>query len=236
MEIWISALTLGLLGSFHCIGMCGPIAIALPLNNRNWFLRVSGALLYNIGSAFTYAFMGALFGFLGKGLVLTGLQQWVSILMGIIMVLSVVFPYIGKMSQPLNHLSFKLTVPIKKPLSQLFQKRSAYSLFLIGLLNGFLPCGLVYIALAGAVATGDMLLGAVYMFLFGLATLPVMFLLNMAGNMVSLRFRNLIRRIIPVFIVIIGLLFILRGMNLGIKYISPKLEKKAETTQMNCCN
>lgn len=230
MEL-LAALTLGLIGSFHCIGMCGPIAIALPLTHSNWLSKILGASIYNIGRALTYGLMGVFFGLLGKGFKLAGLQQWVSILMGAIMIISVLFPVLFKNWSQLDGLINKFVSQLKKAFSNLFKNHSYNSLFLIGLLNGFLPCGLVYMAIAGAVATGEVLNGVMYMIIFGLGTLPVMLSVSLIGNLISTRFRNRIRKFIPVFIVIIGLLFILRGMNLGIKYISPKLNK-TNTTEM----
>jgi len=230
MEL-LAALTLGLIGSFHCIGMCGPIAIALPLTHSNWLSKILGASIYNIGRALTYGLMGVFFGLLGKGFKLAGLQQWVSILMGAIMIISVLFPVLFKNWSQLDGLINKFVSQLKKAFSNLFKNNSYNSLFLIGLLNGFLPCGLVYMAIAGAVATGEVLNGVMYMIIFGLGTLPVMLSVSLIGNLISTRFRNRIRKFIPVFIVIIGLLFILRGMNLGIKYISPKLNK-TNTTEM----
>lgn len=224
MEL-IAALTLGLIGSFHCIGMCGPIAIALPLPQKNWASKILGASLYNIGRALTYGLMGVVFGLVGKGFKLAGLQQWVSIIMGAIMILSVLFPVLFRNKAKLDGFVNRLVSRLKNYFGVLFQKRTFYSLFLIGLLNGFLPCGLVYMAIAGAVATGDITNGALYMVVFGLGTLPVMLSVSLAGNLISGSFRNKIRKFIPVFIVLIGILFMLRGMNLGIKYISPKLNK-----------
>ncbi len=228
MEL-IAALTLGLIGSFHCIGMCGPIAIALPLPNSNWASKIFGASIYNIGRALTYGLMGVIFGLVGKGFKLAGLQQWVSIVMGAIMILSVLFPVIFRNRSKLDGFVNKFVSRLKKSFGILFQKRSYYSLFLIGLLNGFLPCGLVYMAIAGAVATGEILNGALYMVVFGLGTLPIMLSVSLIGNLVTSNLRNRIRRFIPVFIVLIGILFMLRGMNLGIKYISPKLNKTNNT-------
>jgi sulfite exporter TauE/SafE len=234
MEI-ISALTLGLLGSFHCIGMCGPIAVALPLKNDSWFTRIFSALLYNLGRTLTYGVMGLVFGLLGSGFRMAGLQQWASIIIGIIMILSVIFPALFRNHVNLDAWVTKLTSRLKSAFGKLFSTRSYMSLWIIGLLNGLLPCGLVYMAIAGAIVTSSMVSGAVYMVIFGLGTIPVMLALSVLGNIVSLRFRNFIRKIVPVFIIIIGLLFILRGMNLGIKYISPKMEKE-ETTKMECCH
>jgi uncharacterized protein len=231
MEL-LAALTLGLIGSFHCIGMCGPIAIALPLTNQNWLSKILGASIYNIGRALTYGFMGIIFGLLGKGFKLAGLQQWVSIAMGIIMIVSVLFPFILRSRSKLDGLINKFVARLKKAFGNLFKNRSYHSLFLIGLLNGFLPCGLVYMAIAGAVATGEVLNGAMYMIIFGLGTLPIMLSVSLIGNLISTPFRDRIRKFIPIFIVLIGLLFILRGMNLGIKYISPKLDKMNSTEMM----
>jgi sulfite exporter TauE/SafE len=231
MELYIAALTMGLIGSFHCIGMCGPIAIALPLKTNNWFTRIFGGVLYNIGRALTYGLMGAFFGLVGKGFKIGGLQQWVSILMGIIMIVSVLFPVLFKNKSRFDGFVNKMVSSLKKAFGKMFAIRTYYSLFTIGILNGFLPCGLVYMAIAGAIATAEIFNGSMYMVIFGLGTLPIMLSLSLVSNMISLRFRNKIRRIIPLFIIIIGILFILRGMNLGIKYISPKLTK-AEQMEM----
>ncbi len=235
MELYIAALTIGLLGSFHCIGMCGPIAIALPLKTNSWFSRVFGGVLYNIGRAITYGLMGAVFGLIGKGLQLGGLQRWVSIAMGIIMILSVLFPVLFKNQSKIDGFVTKMVGGLKKSFGKMFAIRTYYSLFIIGILNGFLPCGLVYMAIAGAIATGEVLDGTIYMVIFGLGTLPIMLSLSLISNVISVKFRNKIRRIIPIFIIIVGLLFILRGMDLGIKYISPKFSEK-EPTEVKCCH
>lgn len=241
----ITAIVLGLMGSFHCIGMCGPIALALPLNNTSWFTRIIGALLYNIGRAITYALMGAVFGILGEGLQLGGFQRWISIAMGTIMILAIVFPALFRGSGKLDKYLYGYNTRLKKRFGVLFNQRSYSSLLIIGLLNGLLPCGLVYMALAGAIATGGVSSGALFMFIFGLGTLPMLLLLSLAGNVVSESFKASINKIIPYVIVIIGILFILRGLNLGIPFISPpeerlhpndkpmKMEKKTEGENMN---
>ena len=229
---YLQALLLGLLGSFHCVGMCGPIVIALPLKNKSWFSRISSSLLYNSGRSFTYGTMGLLFGLLGRGLYLGGIQQWVSLFLGGIMILSVFFPALFRKIS-LQSKAGNLIARIKSLFGKMFSIQKYYSLFLIGLLNGLLPCGLVYVALAGAVMLGNAQEGALYMILFGLGTMPVMLALALAGNVVSLKFRNKIRRLIPVFIVVIGLLFILRGLNLGIPYLSPQIEK--HSLKAKCC-
>ncbi len=226
---FISALILGLIGSFHCIGMCGPIAVALPLKTDNWGARISSGLLYNIGRTITYGILGAIFGLVGKGLSLGGLQQWASIGIGAVMVLSVLFPFIFKKVN-IEKATYGMVSKLKGLFGKMFMIRSYGSLFVIGILNGFLPCGLVYIAIAGAIVSGDMVDGIIYMAIFGLGTIPIMLSLSLLGNIISVKFRNKVRKIIPIFIVIIGILFILRGLGLGIKYISP-MPKMLEPTR-----
>lgn len=226
---------LGLVGSLHCAGMCGPIAVALPLNNRSWFSRIGGGLLYNTGRTITYGILGAVLGLAGMGLALGGLQQWVSIILGIIMILAVLIPRLGNAGKKLTGLSDRMTGILKKPFARLFRARTFGSLFIIGLLNGFLPCGLVYIALAGALVMSHVHEGALYMIFFGLGTIPMMLAISIAGNLLSQRIRAKLSTVIPVFIILLGILFILRGMNLGIPYVSPKLKQQEGKATMECC-
>jgi len=231
MEIVYTALGLGLLTGFHCIGMCGPIALVLPLNNKSWGTRVFSALVYNFGRTVTYTALGAIFGIIGAGFSFAGFQRWISIAMGVFMIASVLFPKI-------NHLLYKGTGnskfmnSIKKQLSKYFQQASYKSLFITGLLNGLLPCGMVYMALAGAIAVGSVKYSMLYMVLFGLGTIPMMFLLSMLGNFASLKFKRIINKAIPIVVIVVGSLFILRGLNLGIMFISPPA-KKLEIHKMN---
>lgn len=236
-----SALVLGLIGSFHCVGMCGPIAVALPISNQSWASRLLGTLLYNLGRALTYALLGAVFGVLGEGIQLGGFQSWISIIMGVMMILSVFFPILFRNTAFMNRFIFGYVSKLKSQLGPLLHSRSLGSLFIIGLLNGLLPCGLVYVALAGAIATGSVSSGALFMFIFGLGTAPLLAVLTLLGNVVSVSFKSKINKMIPLVIVLIGLLFILRGMNLGIPYISPPAKKliipaEADTTgSRGCC-
>jgi len=232
---YLSALLLGLVGSLHCAGMCGPIAIALPLNNQSWFLKLIGGLLYNTGRTITYAILGAIFGLAGMGLALGGLQQWVSIIIGAVMILAVLIPRLGPMGNKMGAFTDPISVLLKKPFVKLFRARTYSSLFIIGLLNGFLPCGLVYIALAGALVMSRAYEGAFYMISFGIGTIPVMLAISAAGNIISQKLRKKLSRAIPIFIILLGILFILRGLNLGIPYISPKLSQQGEKAVMECC-
>ena len=224
MDILYTALGLGLLTGFHCVGMCGPIALVLPLNNKNWGTRIFSALLYNLGRTITYASMGAVFGFIGAGFSLAGFQRWISIAMGVFMIATIAFPQINRVLYKGTGNS-KFMTSIKKQLSKYFQQASYKSLFITGLLNGLLPCGMVYMAIAGAIAVGSVSGSVIFMALFGLGSIPMMFLLSMLGNFASLKLKRFINKAIPFVVVIVGLLFILRGLNLGIMYISPSAKK-----------
>ena len=231
MEILISAFVLGLMGSFHCAGMCGPIALSLPLRGDNYWQKTAGGLLYNIGRTITYGIMGAFFGLIGQGFHLLGFQQLISILMGSFMIVSVMLPFLFKNR---NHRNFEFfTAPLRRAIQRMFRMRSYTGLFLIGLLNGLLPCGLVYLAIAGAIGTGNVYSGIAFMVLFGLGTLPVMLLITWLGNVVSISFRNKMNKVIPYIVVFIGVLFILRGLSLGIPFLSPPAEKMTPSIHMN---
>jgi len=228
----ISALIFGLLGSFHCVGMCGPIAFLLPVDHKNNFKKLGQIALYHFGRLSSYAIIGLLFGLLGKSFSLFGLQQQLSILVGVLMILVIVIPYkkINKYngSKPI----FKIVSKVKSNLGKQLKQKSADTFFTIGFLNGFLPCGLVYMAVFGAIASGTALEGSLYMAVFGLGTIPLMTTAIYLGNFLNLNLRSKIRKAVPVFVVIIGLLFIIRGMGLGIPYLSPmEITPKITATQ-----
>ena len=218
--LW-TAFVLGLAGSFHCIGMCGPIAFVLPINKTTTFHTLLQTFLYHFGRLISYSLIGFLFGLIGKGLYMAGFQQRLSVLMGAIMIVMVLVPAAVfnryNFSKPL----YKIISKVKVKLGFYLNKKSNKALFLIGFFNGFLPCGLVYMALIGAVSTANTTQSALYMLLFGLGTVPMMTAAVLLGNFVNLNFRKKIQKAIPVFVIIIGLLFILRGLGLGIPYISP---------------
>lgn len=230
-----TALVLGLLGSFHCIGMCGPIAFVLPVDKKSHSRAFAGSFLYHFGRLLSYGLIGVLFGLLGRGLYLAGFQQRLSILIGIVMILIVLIPtrHLNRfaISRPL----YRFIGTVKSKLGLYLKKTSYKALFLIGFFNGFLPCGLVYMALLGSVSTGNAIDGAVYMVVFGLGTVPLMTAAIYLGNFFKVSVRNRIQRAIPIFVVIIGVLFILRGMGLGIPYISPPDTKLIITNDANSC-
>lgn len=227
----LTAISIGLIGSFHCIGMCGPIAFALPLNRQNYFTQVTGAALYNSGRLLTYFSIGIIFGLLGYGFSMAGFQQWVSIAVGVLMVLSVLLPKLAGKTPSLTPSVSLWLGKVKGTLGKRLGKSSYSNLFAIGLLNGLLPCGLVYMALAGATASATAVEGGLFMLFFGLGTVPLMLAMSVFGNQIKTTLTQKVRHFIPIFIVLIGCLFILRGMNLGVPFVSPKIEKETATIQ-----
>lgn len=212
---------LGLLGSLHCIGMCGPIAMMLPVSKTNRTKKHLQIVLYHLGRIVTYSVLGTIFGLVGKGLFLTGLQQQLSIIIGVLMILLVVFP---KISHTLTFKVSPVTTALNKLKLQLglyLKKESYYAIFTIGFFNGFLPCGMVYLALVGAIAMESLFESTLYMFLYGLGTVPLLSVLIYVKDAFSNTFRNKLQKAIPVFVVVIGVLFIVRGLGLDIPYISP---------------
>ncbi|MEA1785214.1 sulfite exporter TauE/SafE family protein [Arenibacter sp. GZD96] len=218
----LSALILGLLGSLHCVGMCGPIAFMLPVDRTNKTKKVGQIALYHGGRLLAYSSIGLLFGLFGKGLYVFGIQQKLSIAIGILMILAVCLP-VGwfKNFSPTKPLH-KFIGHLKSTLGKELSKKTADTFLTIGFLNGFLPCGMVYMALFGAIAMGDALTGSLYMMLFGLGTVPLMTSAIYFKGLLKGITRQKVTKLVPIFTVLIGILFILRGLGLGIPYISPE--------------
>jgi sulfite exporter TauE/SafE len=212
MFLW-TAFTIGLFGSLHCIGMCGPIALSLPYQGAGRLPAVGNALLYNLGRTATYMLMGSVFGLLGKGIFLAGYQSALSIALGVLMIVMAFFSTdLESRLVRLPLLRGPLT-RLKTALARLIQAKSSGSFFRIGLLNGLLPCGLVYMAIVGAVSTGSVAKGAAYMCLFGLGTIPLMLLTALAGNWIGPKVRRRIRVVLPFMLLVIAALLIFRGLN-----------------------
>lgn len=225
MQLW-TAFLLGFVGSAHCAGMCGPLVLALPHWGRGQGSFLAGRLLYNFGRIITYALMGGAFGLLGQGVAFAGLQRWVSLLLGGGIL-------IGVLVSP----RFANRVPVarsvnwlKATLGGLLQRRAMPAMFGIGLVNGLLPCGLVYVACAAATSTGDVLSGMRYMIAFGLGTLPMLLAISLLRTKLSFALRFRVQRLMPVSLMIVGMLLLLRGMALGIPYVSPKLPAQPNAT------
>ena len=234
----ISAIGLGFASGFHCIGMCGPIALSMGLTKKqatNYYLQ---NLTYQFGRIGTYAFLGAILGIVGQGFEMAGFQQYLTIGVGILLIIMALFSFGGKDFASKIPFISKFLFKVKSNLGKLLQKADYRSRFTTGILNGFLPCGMVYMALTASLASGGIWQGASFMALFGLGTLPFMFTVVLVGNLMNQAFRTKILKAIPVVMIILGGLFILRGLELGIPYISPPLEAMKVTPEhdVNCHN
>ena len=222
--MFLTAFAIGALGSFHCIGMCGPIALSVPMGGKHGLIGVLRALAYNLGRISTYALLGLFVGFLGKHIAIGGYQQALSISVGVLILAFLILPKtITKKLDPTSTFA-KLFLKLKSTFRGLFQSKNAFGPLVLGLINGLLPCGLVYVGLAGALALGDPISSAQFMAAFGLGTVPIMISIIFLGDLISIQWRTKIRKLMPIMFAIMGALFILRGMNLGIPYISPNLD------------
>ncbi len=227
MDLW-TALILGLVGGLHCAGMCGPLALALPRGPEHGSLSfLLGRLAYNTGRIVTYCGLGLVFGALGKTLWMAGVQRWTSIALGLLLLSGLAFSRKMALWRPVTLLVQKL----KFGMSGLLRQRSFVALGTLGMLNGLLPCGLVYVACAGAAATGGFMTGLEYMAAFGLGTVPVMFAISASGRLIPPTLRLKLSRAIPISVFLLATLLILRGMSLGIPYVSPDLSAQ----EASCC-
>src|ERR1035437_8394759 len=225
-QILISGLALGAISSFHCIGMCGPLALALPLQYLPPYKKLTGIFLYNLGRVVTYSLLGLFFGFVGRQIYLGGLQQWFSILIGCLILVGV-FQYCLFKKHFRLQLMDAVNLKLQQFIGRYIRQTQLYGMFLIGSANGFLPCGMVYFAIASALATRSVEGGVGFMASFGLGTIPLMFLLPYFGFMISIPVRRNIQKAVPFFIATMAILLILRGMNLGIPYVSPHFDNAA---------
>ncbi len=227
IPILFSALALGFFGSFHCIGMCGPLALSLPVNHLQGFKKIAGVLLYNMGRIFMYAVLGFILGWIGMAFQFFGWQQFFSIVLGNILLLIFLLNVLHQNFFKKNSLVNAWNKMVIKKLSALYQKKNFTGIFFIGLLNGLLPCGLVYMAIAGALATAHILYSSLFMAVFGAGTLPAMMAVSLAGGLMPVNIRMSIKKISPYIIGLMGIILILRGMNLGIPFLSPELQHAA---------
>jgi sulfite exporter TauE/SafE len=231
MEFAFAALVIGILGSLHCIGMCGPIALMLHarVQGQSWL----HSLLYNIGRIFTYAILGAVVATLGRGLAWAGLQQIVSITTGVVILLILLLTAAGKQINWMGNWNQAIAAYVRKAMNKVLPHQSLFGFFAVGMVNGLLPCGLIYVALAGALNTSSIYQGSLFMVLFGLGTFPAMFVAGMAGKFLHAERRMKIRLALPWFTALVAIMLIIRGLDLGIPYVSPHTTNSGVV--MDCC-
>jgi uncharacterized protein len=212
------AFFIGLFGSVHCIGMCGPLAFAVPATQNKWWLIVADKALYNIGRIITYSLLGLLVGFIGRQFWLYGLQQGVSLASGLLIIMAG-FSRLFKVRIKENRTMSAVLSPVNRLLNYALRHHAGH--LVIGLLNGFLPCGFVYLALVGAINTSSPFASAQFMFWFGVGTFPLMLLATLGAGLASPKVRRRINKAMPYLMVCLGFWFVLRGLNLNIPNLSP---------------
>ena len=235
--IFIPAFILGVISNLHCLGMCGPIALAIPLNRSSKSTMLFGILQYHIGRVLVYGILGYLVGYIGMGIKLFGVLQAISIIAGIGII---IYAWRNKLTFFKNPFTSSLrhTSLLSRSMGKIMRSESPVKLFLLGALNGLLPCGMVYTALITAVVLGTPILSATSMLAFGLGTLPGLVAFSLFAQQLGNPIRSKINRYLPYLITVVGLLIILRGMNLNIPYISPKVSFSQEKKEvvMDCCH
>lgn len=223
LPVLLSGFTLGLAGSLHCVGMCGPLSLALPVHHLSKTKKFVSLLLYQFGRVITYSTIGLLFGLAGRRIYISGYQQWFSIAMGILVLSLAILYFVQRKTVHLKFLN-RFYFFVQQQVSRLLKSATGPSGFvLMGMANGLLPCGMIYIALAATLSFTEVAQSVGFMAMFGAGTLPAMMLVGYAGQMLNPDWRSHLRKLIPVFISLMGVLLILRGMNLGIPFISPQL-------------
>jgi sulfite exporter TauE/SafE len=226
LAIFISALLLGLASSLHCIGMCGPLIMSVPVQHLPQHKKIWGILLYQFGRISTYMIMGVLAGVIGWRIGIAGWQQVFSVLMGMAILFFLLSQVFFKKIKGWTWFNQKIT----KLISWSMRRHSFSGMYMMGVANGLLPCGMVYIAISGAMASGSILNAMVFMFVFGLGTLPALFSLAFWGTRLSWQNRQNMRKLVPYIVGLTAILLIIRGLNLNIPYMSPFISERSADT------
>ena len=222
MDWVIAGFAFGFFGSVHCIGMCGPLALSLPGAGASRGRYLAERLLYNLGRAVTYTLLGGVFGALGLLVSLAGAQQWISIGVGALMIGGALVPWVSRQIGSLEQAPAQFLGRVLQPIQHLYKRGGFGAMAAVGLLNGLLPCGFVYAALATAVTAGEVATSMAFMAAFGFGTIPAMFGVSLLGRLASTAWRIRLQKLVPIGLVIVGLLLILRGLSLG-TLLSPDL-------------
>ena len=219
----------GLVGSLHCLVMCGPLAFALPLGKLPKTEAHLYRLLYNLGRITTYGVLGATVGLLGHTIKISGFSQGLSIALGILILASLIF-------KKLNSSLFWFQGKIKQAFKKYLHQKNWYSFVILGVLNGMLPCGLLYTSLAAVTASSNAFFAAIYMIFFGLGTLPIIQSVGILSKFAKKIAYINSQRVLLTLTVFIGIILIIRGLNLGIPYLSPMLNISSEVNTIPICH
>ena len=207
-------LVAGALGSSHCLGMCGPFALTIGAGTDRLATNLGRQLVYSLGRIFTYTTFGAVAGYAGDYL-----HQRAPTLINVAAMLAVVAGVLLLYPGLLAARVIRRRVPSNPHalgggefLRTFLQAPGLHNVFLAGLFTGLLPCGLVYGFVALAASSGDMLLGAAVMAVFGAGTTPVMVLAGCGGSALGVTARKHLFRLAAWCVVVTGLVSIVRGI------------------------
>lgn len=223
IQAWTSAFFLGLLSSLHCVGMCGPLALALPVRGLSPLRRVMTRMSYHGGRIAMYTLAGVVFGLFGRGVYLAGWQQQFSMVLGVLIIVSALPDRFHIPVRRPGGAGFGFLASMQRAIMRVWNAPGRTRFFVLGMANGLLPCGMVYLAIAGALTRTQVFESAGFMTCFGIGTLPLLLVLQYTGNRLGFPARMRLRRVMPVFTVAIGVLLILRGLDLGIPFLSPAM-------------
>ncbi|MCA5006176.1 sulfite exporter TauE/SafE family protein [Sphingobacterium bovistauri] len=222
MSYNLLAFFMGLFGSVHCTLMCGPLLFALQQNQQLSFKIAINKILYQFGRILTYGLIGLIFGLLGSSFAMKGWQQGFSIFTGVLLILiGLSYLFVNKYPK-IVVFQTKAMQPFAKEMGKWLYKPNGS--FIAGMLNGFLPCGMVYMAVASAMNAESSFLSFQFMVYFGLGTLPLMFLFSLLTSIPKKIFKFKFSSLLPFLYLIMGVWFMLRGLNLDIPYLSPLLQ------------
>lgn len=217
----IAGFVLGMAGSMHCAGMCGPLVAALPTPEHRSASFMAGRIAYNVGRVSTYAILGAVVGLGGSALSMAIHGMTVSVVSGVLMIMLASAQLLLHWSVPVPAQVHRLLQPTRKRLATLMQHHSVAAMAGVGMLNGLLPCGMVTAALVGAAGAGSALNAAGFMTAFGMGTAPMMTALAVGLPMATGRWKNRFRTAAPIVALLLGVVITVRGMGLGIPMLSP---------------
>ncbi len=213
------AFLMGFLGSLHCAVMCGPIMLSMPLQKSSFLKNAIQLLLYQMGRILTYLLLGALVGAIGNSVRVFANQQTLSLLVGSLLVVFTLLHFSGRHLKQFNAMQAKLVNPIAKLMGKIYGL-PFWGLY-AGMLNGLIPCGMVYLALATSLNTASVGNGTLFMLLFGLGTTPLMFAISLGRVFIKRYIHFNTNKLVPWFMLLIGTIMILRAADLGIPFLSP---------------
>jgi len=216
-----AGLVVGMLGSLHCVGMCGPILLAMPFENHNKWI---GSIIYHLGRILCYGLFGGLLALLGVTLRYSGVHEIISIGLGAFMILSLILFYFNISLFKVSFSNAWVVQKMKKYWGEFFRSKSLLTLGIIGFLNGLLPCGFVYVALGSSLLFNNPVDSFLYMLFFGMGTVPLLLGINLFRNLILNRYRQKIQLFYPIGTFVMGTLLIIRGLALDIPYLSPVLK------------